>query len=356
MNSDKEINENSNVLFISSWEKAGGESTYSKYLVPEIEEHIEVDVFPWDYESFLLRVLAIPVLNLSFFKKVKKYDVVQIEYHFGRYLLSLPIISLICTLAGTPLIVSQHETFDNLPLSKFVYLYHQAVYTGIDVILVRTQHRKNIIAEHHREKTRVFPHGIIRRPDLQREPRDIERLLIPGIIKPGKGYETAIRALDGLQVDCRLRIVGSPTTSILFSDNYYNKLKQLASESEVNDQITWVEDYLPEEEFLEEFRNADLILMPYKENNTAMSGVLNHAISWNVPTIIAGHSNFKSAIPFEGPFFSPVEPQELREKIELLDKDKEEQANIINGFRNMAEENSWANTAEKHVKLYEDLK
>jgi len=343
------------VLFVSPWEMESGSATYAHYLLDELSSIQDVDLLQWDHESLFKRGSGIAVLNFDFINRVCRHDIVHVQYHFGRYLMSLPIILLICLLTRTKVVLAQHERFGDLPFPRLVYWYHQIIHFAVDRIVVHTEARKKLVWRPHQKRTVVVPHGVFYRPDFERSPSEANRLLIPGLIRPNKGHEIAVRALEDLPDCVELRIVGKPSESELFDgEEYVNHLKDVADTLGVQDQLVLRTKFLPEKELYDEFRQADFVVMPY-DHDAPMSGILAHAISWKCITIMSEAPVFKSAVPIKDLFFSPRTPEMLKEKILDLRTDLDRQSEIIREMDELSNEYSWESAAGQFQDVYRTM-
>ena len=334
--------------FVSPWDRDGGLATYSQYLVSELSNHCEVDIIPWDYESLFLRGFGIPVLSPAIASKIRNSDAIHIQYTFGRYLLSFPVIIFLSTLFRTPIIITQHERFDNLPLSDILFFYHQLLYMFVDDIIVHTEDRKNKIWERHHSKVVVIEHGVIHRTNVHRKPREIRTILIPGLIRPIKGHDVAIEALPDIE-SMNLRIVGG-----IGDEDYFNNMKKRAEQLGVGEKIEWRTEFIPEEELFQEFRNADAVLLPYEEH-TSMSGILSHCISWSIPTLMTDCPAFRDMISNDEVFLEERCGECIAHCLNELRTDFNRQRSIIDSFENLSREHSWENTAKSTVSSYKRI-
>lgn len=336
------------VLFISPWKKRGGIATYSQYLVPKLRSNSKITVFPWDHTSLVKRGLGIPLISHDFYKQIKRADVVHIQYTPVLYFLSLPAIFMLCKVTGTRGVLTQHERFNTLPYPTLVYIYHQIVYFLADSIIVHTKPRKELIWSPHHSKVSVIKHGIIERENIDREPSSIETILIPGIIRDAKGHHLVIRSLNRIE-DIELRIVGS-----IDNNDYFEFICNLDKKLNVDERINWTTDFVPEQQLFDEIQNTDLVVLPY-EVDTAMSGILCHCISWQVPTILSDSPTFRSVVSSDDVFLENRSSESIAVKIRELDSDCEKQRDIIDEFKEISANNSWEKVAAKTSQVYFDI-
>lgn len=336
------------VLFISPWKKNGGIATYSQYLVSKLKDNSNLTVFTWDYSSFLKRGLGIPLIDRDFYKKIRKADIVHIQYTPVLYFFSLPVILMLAKITGTKVVLTQHERFNTLPFSGLVFIYHQAIYFLVDRIIVHTKSRKDLIWSKHYSKISVIKHGVIKRENINRTPSSIETILIPGIIRDAKGHHLVIRSLDKVG-EVELKIIGS-----IGNKDYFEYIYDLAKEIGVNSRIQWITDFVPEQQLFEEIQKSDLVILPY-EIDTAMSGILCHCISWQVPTILSDSPAFRDMVSSDEVFLEDRSSESITKKIRKLNSDWEMQKQIINEFKNISENNSWEKISKETSQVYFDV-
>ena len=339
------------VLHLGPWAREGGLATYSQYLVnagrSELD-NVEFEVFEWDAERLVVRGTGIEALSSSLLFSIRDADVLHIQYIFNRYILSFPLIVLYCLLTRTPIVMTDHNAeYRDLPFTRFFYVYHQLLYFFVDAIVVHSDARAGTIWERHDEKITVIPHGVIWRGEVDRDPRRIQRLLLPGFIRRNKGYEVAVDALEYLPSHMELEIAGP-----VHDESYLHELEQRASEKGLSGRIQWETGFLPEEELYERLREADLVVLPYKKSRP-MSGILGHCISWQVPTVLTDFPAFRDAVSCDEAFFDPRTPEELAAAVERLDENFDSQRRITESFAELSQERSWENTARKTRAIYQ---
>lgn len=337
---------NRDVLLVTPWERKGGLATYSNYLVSELRNECNISIFAWDYESLLARGSGQAVFDLGLVKSIRKSDLIHVQYTFGRYLLSFFFIALLGKLMRTPVTMTQHERFDNLPLPRLIFFWHQFIYFFVEEIIVHTENRKSMVWAYHRSNVTVIPHGVLEHGDVEREPADVNDLLIPGLIRRIKGHSNLIKALNHLPENVTLRIAGSAS-----SPEYGTEIEELIDSEGLSKRIIWEDEFLPEEEMFQQIREADLIVLPYEEH-TSMSGILAHCISWKTPTLVTDCPSFRCVINTEEAFLDGRSPELIANSIERANS-KAVQRKIINGFEELVSEYNWRRVSQMTGNTYE---
>jgi len=135
----------------------------------------------------------------------------------------------------------------------------------------------------------VIPHGVPDRPfldpamakqDLGLADRTV--LMTFGLLGPGKGIETAIRALPALVRDhpkLIYLVVGATHPNLVRheGEHYRNSLLALATELGVSDNVRFVDRYLSLDQLLDHLTACDIYVSPYPNEAQITSGTLAYA-------------------------------------------------------------------------------
>lgn len=105
-----------------------------------------------------------------------------------------------------------------------------------------------------------------------------------GLIGPGKGLETAIRALPAITAqypDILYRIVGATHPNLVAAEGeaYRQSLERLAESLGVADNIAWENRFLDTGELLDQIELCDIYLAPYPNLQQITSGTLAYAVA-----------------------------------------------------------------------------
>lgn len=105
-----------------------------------------------------------------------------------------------------------------------------------------------------------------------------------GLIGPGKGLETAIRALPAIAAqypDILYRIVGATHPNLVAAEGeaYRHSLEALAESLGVADNIAWENRFLDPGELLDQIELCDIYLAPYPNLQQITSGTLAYAVA-----------------------------------------------------------------------------
>lgn len=140
------------------------------------------------------------------------------------------------------------------------------------------------------EKIRLIEHGV---PDLE-APRvnpvknlpvfKNKRLLLTfGLLSRNKGLETVIRALPHIvskHPEVLYLILGNTHPGILKKEgeDYRDYLKGLASDLKVDQQVVFINKFVPEEELINYLTAAEIYITPYLNEAQITSGTLSYAV------------------------------------------------------------------------------
>jgi len=225
-----------------------------------------------------------------------------------------------------PMILTVHDTnpFHGSPSSKILLYQFADVITLFDGWIVHTEYSKRKLQTEYGIEPgdiTVISHGILEYTGTEdREKTDYFELLYFGNIKQYKGIDILIKALEDLdagQLDrLNLRIAGNPQESV---EPYH----QLASSVGVSEVITWELEYIPDEELPALFRNADAIVLPYRDID--QSGVLMTAVGFSTPIIASDVGGFSEQFSHNknALLFPPENPKKLGDCIvEVLENEE----------------------------------
>lgn len=130
----------------------------------------------------------------------------------------------------------------------------------------------------------IVEHGAPDRPHTCRDDGAPPVIMTFGLLGPGKGLESAIRALHCIRAEnpeVVYRIVGAthPNLVAIEGERYREGLKQLARDLGVESAIQWVERFLEPDELLDELAQTDIYLTPYPNLAQSTSGTLAYAVA-----------------------------------------------------------------------------
>lgn len=95
-----------------------------------------------------------------------------------------------------------------------------------------------------------------------------------GHLRPAKGYEMTLQALEGANFDWRFLILGKAQPQFEYGTEYTEVLRKRIADSPCSNQVIWVERFLPDEDLWLHIQAADVGIVAYQERKHNSSGVL----------------------------------------------------------------------------------
>jgi glycosyltransferase involved in cell wall biosynthesis len=169
------------------------------------------------------------------------------------------------------------------------------------------------------------------------------RLLYFGVIRPFKGVEDIVEALDRMTEDeaqrFQLTVVGETW------EDWTLPAERIAASPHA-DRITFINRYVADDEVAELFAVADAVVLPYHRSSS--SGPLHIAMSQGLPVIVSAVGGLIEATEgYAGAIrIPPRDPRALREAM---------LHSTAQRGRRFADQHSWSRTIDGYGRLFEDL-
>jgi len=224
----------------------------------------------------------------------RDFDLLWIQHEFGIFGPNDGVSALeLCSRSPLPIAVTLH-TVMAAPTSRQRRIL-EALSQAAEVVVVMSEQAKRRLAERFgvdRDKVQVVPHGAQFPARTRHEAvRNRQPTIVNwGLIGPGKGLETGIRAmslLQHLEPAPRLVIRGTthPNVKRRQGDAYRDGLLRLVEEIGLSDSVEIRDGYMTALELEALVQSADLALLPYDTTEQVTSGVLVDAIGAGVPVV-----------------------------------------------------------------------
>jgi len=167
-----------------------------------------------------------------------------------------------------------------------------------NLLFVFSEEAKNLIINKYKiieAKIIVIPHGTPTVPF--RLPNKIERrkdflndiiFVSSGHMRETKGYDIAIEALNIIKNvigNFHYYIIGADHPQNETAQKYREKLIKLINEFDLNDKVTFINNYLSQKELIDFIQLADICLLPYTRKEQSSSGVLALMVACGRPII-----------------------------------------------------------------------
>lgn len=163
-------------------------------------------------------------------------------------------------------------------------------------------------------------------------------LLYFGLIRPYKGVELLVEAMEALGDDYQLIVAG---------EAYYSIDDLVLASARQGERIQWHTRFIPDDEVPVYFKAADVLVLPYR--NATQSGVTAQGIYYGVPAIVSdvgGLSEYVEAGK-TGLLFRPNNVRALVQAIQQWFDPQRSPAEVSAAIQNKAEKLSWKHFAER---------
>ena len=333
-----------------------GVSTYSGYLVNELEKLIDVEILG----------TASPRSPLGLLKKgaiaVKHADIVHIQHSFDLYgymgYLTFPLYRILHH-AGKPIVTTIHELPDVRSKAlkmRIAFPYLQRCITEIvqnsDAVIVHTRASLDLLAQWRLLKgVHLIPHGTLQPKTtacFDSPSRNGSTIGFFGFINEKKGLHRLLDALVCLP-KTRLVIAGEPKTD---SDKkYYMDLRSQATNLSIADRVEFM-GYLPDSAMADFFRSADVIAFPY--SICTASGALHLALAHGSVVLTSNLPVFHELkVRYDClEEFDLEEPETLVAQLIKLLHNTTRRSELIVGCERMVQDTSWSQIARKTYAVY----
>jgi glycosyltransferase involved in cell wall biosynthesis len=305
----------------------------------------QIDGIDWYWGWSLARAVL--------FLRRERPDVLVLQWWTGAVLHTYLVLAIVARLQGARTVVEFHEAQDvgeaRLP---FAALYMdllgrvvlrlsaaQVVHSDFDWHLVTSRYPlAGTVA--------LVPHAgydyLPPRPPLREAPDGVINLLYFGVIRPFKGVEDLITALD------LLGATGSRFWLTLVGETWegWDLASRLIAVSRHRDKITFVNRYVTDSEAAGYFAGADIVVLPYHRSSS--SGPLQIAMAAGLPVVTTRVGGLVEATAkYPGAVLAdPASPASLADGIL--------QASGLVGLRFQGA-SSWADTAQGYSELLDRI-
>lgn len=257
-------------------------------------------------------------------KKIQKYDIVHFEIGGGQnrefYILYLikkyyPLVKTAVTLHDPPLILSSPMKFIGLEkMSRLVRgvrkiadltigrYWERKILEQADEIICLSEIGRQKIQKRLKRNISYLPHLYFEIDEQAKKYREnIKKILFFGYLGNKKGIDVLIKSFARLLKhfpkfrDIQLYICGGfpiGRRDIRLRDN----LRRLVEELNMTRNIVLTGN-ISEEEKIAQFRDADMMVLPYRAQNTfGTSGALIQGMSYGLPMVVTNAKNFVNEI------------------------------------------------------------
>lgn len=179
------------------------------------------------------------------------------------------------------------------------YDYHETLLEANANVIVSSEPMKYLLAErcgfHNLDKIKVLPMGITTENVITPAPRNSPKLRIGffGFCYFHKGIDRLVQYMNTYGDNKECLILSSKPAN---DQGYFDKMQSLVS-SVKNGNVSWVSDYLKEDQIVEALSRCDVIFLPYSEyGGYATSAAIRTCIKAGVPIVAFDTSFFKDVV------------------------------------------------------------
>ena len=220
-------------------------------------------------------------------------DVVFVQHEYGIYggRDGAEVLDLLAGLK-VPAVVTLHTVLAK-PSDNQRSILQKVIALSARTIVMSATAQRRLIAGYSADpaKVRVIPHGALGSPSGSSMATGTRPVVLTwGLIGPGKGLESAIAAVAGLQ-DLRplprYIILGKthPKVHASQGDDYHEGLATRVDARGLNDVVEFDRRYVDIAGLTEAIRAADVVVLPYESTEQVTSGVLVEAIAAGKPVV-----------------------------------------------------------------------
>jgi len=241
----------------------------------------------------------------------------------------------------------------------------KSFYRFVDALFVHSEHQVEKLiefADANRKKIHVVPHGPYEHgpapngKQRAREkwdlPRDRPVALFFGQVRDEKNLDNFIEAVVLSSTSPAVVVAGRMGGRRHRGPDYY---RGIADQLGVDEQIRFIPRHITDEETGELFTASDWVALPYQEEFTSQSGVLNVAAHYERPVLVGGAPVLQETVQASdiGVTCATSSPQELAKGIDAITQ------KVSNGYHHAFEEyqqnHSWEENARRTLAVYRKI-
>ncbi len=293
--------------------------------------------------------------------------IVLIQHEFGLFRNNEPKFREFLMTIAKPVIVVFHTI---LPNPEAILKSSVAQIADVaQCIIVMTNSSAEILASEYEispAKIAVIPHGthLVPHADklfLKQKYQLAGRKVLStfGLLSSGKSIETTLDALPAIiekDQSVLFLIIGKthPTVVKNEGEKYRDMLIAKVDELRLNNNVRFINRFLPLPVLLEYLQLTDIYLFTSKDPHQAVSGTFSYAISCGCPVISTPIPHAREVLGQDaGLIVDFNSPKQLSEAVNIVLGDEQKRKNMIsNGLHRMAS-TAWENAAIAHALLFE---
>jgi len=354
------------VALITNWDQSCGISTYSKFLVDSmLKTNKNIRIFSEyktknDSETSKENYKDIEVVycwrrresikNLK--KEIKQFnpDAILVQHEYGIFPTVVHWYNLLTFIQDYPYVVALHSVYEHK--DKFL------CESPLRNVIVHTEEAKELlIKKGYTNSIEVIHHGC---PEMNLDKNwnlyQTEHTVIQyGFGFPYKNFESTIRSIKILiekypeiYLTC---FFSENKNNINIHDEYYNKLKKIVEELEIDDNVGIVRGFISDEGLAESLKTNKVCVLPYKTHPDhdvrGSSGASKIAMSFGLPLVVGECHLFDDLKSIGVP--SSDNPEGIAKIIDRYFSDEKFYNEVIEKQKKFCNDNSWDNISKKYL-------
>lgn len=230
-----------------------------------------------------------PVAVRSAARRVDQADAVVVQHEYGIYGPDDGVALLDLVDRVTVPVISVMHTVLRTPSSRQRMIVDHLAARGV-LVVPSNRAAELLVTVHGLDPSgiEVIPHGSSWTPSPLR-PAPRRRLMSWGLLGPGKGIERGLRSLARLDLDPPVTydVIGQTHPQVLATSGqvYRRRLLSLVDELGLADRVRFIDRYVGDDELQTMATAADLVLVPYDNDEQISSGVLTDALALGKPVV-----------------------------------------------------------------------
>ena len=182
-----------------------------------------------------------------------------------------------------------------------------------------------------------------------------------GLVGPGKGLEFVIEAMPAVverHPDALYLVAGQTHPELLsrFGEEYRNKLIQIVEDLGVDQNVSFLNQYLGQDDVIELLLASDIYVTPYLDPNQITSGTLSYALGAGKAVVSTPYLHAKEALADDrGILVDFRSSEQLAQAIISLLDDPGLKDRLERNAYAYANEFAWPRTGERFVEAFEEL-
>lgn len=295
--------------------------------------------------------------------------IVLIQHEFGLFAESTSHFNSFIEKIKKPLAVVFHTVLPNPDNAFKANVQH--ILNCADSLIVMTNNAASILQSDYEvdaQKINIIPHGthLVAHRDKEmlkaKYGYEGQKVLSTfGLLSSGKSIETTLDALPNIikkTPDVLFLIIGKthPTVALHEGETYRKFLTEKIKTLKLENNVKFINKYVPLEELLEYLQLTDIYLFTSKDPNQAVSGTFSYAISCGCAIVSTPIPHAKEVLAGDtGLLFDFGNAVQLSEVVNKLLHDEQLRKNmVLNGLHKIMH-TAWENSAVAHVKVLEKI-